>query len=49
VSIGAATVTGDLNKDVIRRYVRQKVRQIEYCYQKRLLVKPDLSGAIQTK
>jgi FHA domain len=49
VSIGNATATGDLDKNTIRRYVRQKLAQIEYCYQKQLVVKPTLSGTVNTQ
>ena len=45
-SIGVATATGDLDKNIIRRYMRQKLPQIEYCYQKQLAVKPKLAGTI---
>jgi pSer/pThr/pTyr-binding forkhead associated (FHA) protein len=49
VSIGNAQATGDLDKNTIRRYVRQKLAQIEYCYQKQLLVKPTLAGTVNTQ
>ncbi len=49
VSIGNATAVGDLDKNTIRRYVRQKIQQIEYCYQKQLVVKPSLAGTVNTK
>src|SRR5207247_1443617 len=49
VNIGNATATGDLDKNIIRRYIRQKLPQIEYCYQKQLTVKPDLAGTITTQ
>jgi len=49
VSIGNATAIGDLDKNTIRRYVRQKLNQIEFCYQKQLTVKPTLAGTVVTK
>jgi hypothetical protein len=49
VSIGNATAVGDLDKNTIRRYVRQKLSQIEYCYQKQLTVKPSLAGTVNTQ
>ncbi|HET6222998.1 MAG TPA: AgmX/PglI C-terminal domain-containing protein, partial [Dongiaceae bacterium] len=49
VSIGNATAVGDLDKNTIRRYVRQKLSQIEYCYQKQLTVKPTLAGTVNTQ
>lgn len=49
VSIGNAVATGDLDKNIIRRYIRQKLPQIKYCYEKQLLVKPDISGDVVTQ
>jgi hypothetical protein len=49
VNIGTATAVGDLDKNTIRRYVRQKLPQIEYCYQKQLVVKPALAGTVNTQ
>ncbi len=46
VRIGAAYATGDLDKTIIRRYVRRKLPAIRYCYQKRLLALPDLEGTV---
>jgi hypothetical protein len=40
VSIGNATARRRPRQEHIRRYVRQKLHQIEYCYQKQLVVKP---------
>ena len=48
VRIGNATATGDLDKNIIRRYIRKKLPQIKYCYEKQLLVKPKLSGTVVT-
>jgi hypothetical protein len=49
VNIGNATATGDLDKNIIRRYIRQKLPQIEYCYQKELTVNASLSGTVTTQ
>ena len=49
VSIGSATATGDLDKNIIRRYIRRKINQIKYCYEKELLVRPGLSGDVVTQ
>lgn len=46
VRIGNATSTGDLDKNIIRRYIRRKLPRIRYCYEKQLLVKPGLSGTV---
>lgn len=49
VRIGSATATGDLDKNIIRRYIRKKLPQIKYCYEKQLLVKPKLEGTVTTQ
>jgi hypothetical protein len=48
VRIGNATATGDLDKNIIRRYIRRKLPRIKYCYEKQLLVKPGLKGTVVT-
>jgi len=49
VRIGNATATGDLDKNIIRRYIRRKLPQIRHCYEKQLLVKPSLAGTVVTQ
>ncbi|WP_428267474.1 AgmX/PglI C-terminal domain-containing protein [Haliangium sp.] len=49
VEIGNAVATGDLDKNIIRRYIRRKLPQIKYCYEKQLLVRQDLSGTVVTQ
>jgi hypothetical protein len=49
VRIGNASATGDLDKNIIRRYIRRKLPQIKYCYEKQLIVKPTLSGTVVTQ
>jgi biopolymer transport protein ExbD len=49
VSIGQPTVEGDLDKAIIRRYIKRNMQRLEYCYEKRLEVKPDLEGTVQTQ
>jgi pSer/pThr/pTyr-binding forkhead associated (FHA) protein len=46
VHIGNAIATGDLDKNIIRRYIRRKLPQIKYCYEKQLLVNQGLSGTV---
>ena len=46
VQIGNSTVDGDLDKSLIRRYIRRKLPRIKYCYEKQLLVKPKLRGTV---
>jgi hypothetical protein len=49
VSIGQPSATGDLDKAIIRRYIKRNIQKIQYCYEKQLLAKPDLSGTVQTQ
>ena len=49
VRIGTATAVGDLDRNIIRRYIRRKLPQIKYCYEKELLVRPSLSGTVVTQ
>ena len=44
VRMGRATVIGDLDKNIIRRYVRRKLPPIRLCYERRLQTIPGLSG-----
>lgn len=46
ILIGNATTVGDLDKNIIRRYMRRKLPQIKYCYEKRLLLDADLKGTV---
>ncbi len=49
VKIGNVSATGDLDKEIIRKYIRQKMAQFEYCYQKQLTIKPELAGTVTTQ
>jgi hypothetical protein len=46
VKIGQPTATGDLDKAIIRRYVKRNIQKIQYCYEKELLAKPTLAGTV---
>jgi biopolymer transport protein ExbD len=46
VSIGQPTAAGDLDKAIIRRYIKRNIQKIQYCYEKQLLVKPGLQGTV---
>jgi len=48
VRIGNATKVGDLDRNIIRRYIRRKLRRIQNCYERQLLVKSTLSGTVVT-
>ena len=43
---GKPRVKGSLDKEIIRRVVRQHRREVRYCYEKQLVKNPDLSGKI---
>lgn len=46
VSLGQPTVKGDLDKAIIRRYIKRNIQKLTYCYEKQLLVKPTLKGTV---
>lgn len=46
VTISQPNVQGDLDKAIIRRYIRRNIQKISYCYEKQLLAKPNLSGTV---
>jgi hypothetical protein len=48
VSIGQPSAQGDLDKAIIRRYIKRNQQKIQYCYEKELLAKPNLSGTVMT-
>ncbi len=49
VKIGNASATGDLDKAIIRRYIRRKLSRIRFCYESQLVVKPKLSGTVKVQ
>jgi hypothetical protein len=49
VVFGTAQVPPGIDKNTIRRYVRQKQSQIAHCYERELLVKPTLSGTVTAR
>jgi pSer/pThr/pTyr-binding forkhead associated (FHA) protein len=49
VRIGQPTAQGDLDKAIIRRYIRRNISKIQYCYEKQLLAKPGLQGTVATQ
>ncbi len=48
VKMGSINSNGDLDKEIIRKYIRQKMPQFEYCYQKQLTINATLSGTVST-
>ena len=49
VKILPPTVTGDLDKAIIHRYVRREQNKLSYCYEHELLAHPTLQGDILVK
>ncbi len=49
VSIGQPNAQGDLDKAIIRRYIKRNIQKIQYCYEKQLLAKPSLAGTVSTQ
>ncbi|MFT3691597.1 MAG: AgmX/PglI C-terminal domain-containing protein [Kofleriaceae bacterium] len=47
-SVGQPAVNGDLDKAVIRRYVKRNIQKIQYCYEKELLANDKLQGTVTT-
>ena len=49
VYVGRPKSDGDLDKNIIRRYIRTKLPRIRHCYEKELQVKPELAGTVVTQ
>ena len=49
VSIGQPNAQGDLDKAIIRRYIKRNLQKITYCYEKQLLVRPTLAGTVMAQ
>ena len=49
VSIGQPSAEGDLDKAIIRRYIKRNIQKIQYCYEKQLLAKPALAGTVSAQ
>jgi hypothetical protein len=46
--IGEAVTHGDLDRAIIRRYIKRNLAKIQYCYEKQLLARPGLAGTVAT-
>jgi len=46
VSFGQPNAVGDLDKAIIRRYIKRNVQKLQYCYEKQLLAKPGIKGTV---
>ncbi|MCE9573273.1 MAG: AgmX/PglI C-terminal domain-containing protein [Deltaproteobacteria bacterium] len=49
VRIGQPSAVGDLDKAIIRRYIKRNINKISYCYEKELLAAPALEGTVNTQ
>ena len=49
VSIGEPSSQGDLDKAIIRRYIKRDLSKIQDCYVRELKAKPSLSGKVQAQ
>ena len=49
VRIGSPSSVGDLDKAIIRRYIKRNIQKISYCYEKQLLASPTLEGTVATR
>ncbi len=49
VRIGQPQSVGDLDKAIIRRYIKRNISKIQYCYEKQLLAAPTLEGTVNTQ
>jgi TonB family protein len=48
-SIGQPDAKGDLDKAIIRRYIKRNLMKITYCYEKELLKTPKLEGTVRVE
>lgn len=46
IRMRAATVTGPLDKDIVRRIVRAHINEVRYCYNQGLLRDPRIAGIV---
>jgi hypothetical protein len=49
VAIGQPSVQGDLDRVIIRRYIRRNIQKITYCYEKQLIGNPTLAGTVAVR
>lgn len=48
ISAGAPVIMGSLDKEIIRRVIKEHIAQIRYCYEKELVRSPGLFGKVAT-
>lgn len=49
ISAGSPIIQGSLDKEIIRRVIKQHIAQIRYCYEKELTRSPGLFGKVATQ
>jgi hypothetical protein len=49
IRIGQPSAVGNLDKAIVRRYIKRNIQKLLYCYEKQLLVKPALQGTVSTQ
>lgn len=49
ISSGTPVIMGSLDKEIIRRVIKQHIAQIRYCYEKELVRSPGLFGKVATQ
>ncbi len=49
LTISTPILKGGLDKNTIRRYIRQRLQVIQHCYEKQLTVKPSLGGTVNMR
>lgn len=48
ITAGAPVIMGSLDKEIIRRVIKEHIAQIRYCYEKELVRSPGLFGKVAT-
>jgi hypothetical protein len=46
---GMPSPVGNLDKEIIRRYIKRSLHKIAYCYESELLARPNLGGEVMTQ
>jgi hypothetical protein len=46
VKLGKSDVSAGLDKAIVRRYIKRNISKVQYCYEKQLLAKPELTGTV---
>ncbi len=49
MELGQPGVAGELDRNLVRRYIKRNRAKLGYCYEKALLVTPDLAGTVTAR